>query len=155
MNDCILHTPPPGYTPSAHQNISYHPDDHPLISTKQCRLSAAGQAESFFQARQNRVTCDYPFYQQQNSSCPRFVNIDLIASRGLGDRFLQFCIVRLVALDTDSVPVLLDMHTAVGSHGNYTGLEDFLPIGQSLPTIKDVRGKNASLFSFIPFFCLS
>ena len=88
-------------------------------------------------------TCDYPLYQQQNVSCPRFVNIDLIASRGLGDRFLQFCIVLLVALDTNSVPILLDMHTAAGPHGNYTGLEDFLPIGQTLPTIEEARGKNA------------
>jgi hypothetical protein len=50
-------------------------------------------------------------------------------------------VVLLVALDTNSVPVLLDMHTTTGSHGNYTGLEDFLPIGQSLPTMEEVRGK--------------
>jgi len=40
MTDCIIHTPPPAYKPSAHQNI-YHPDDHPTplhkIVSPECR----------------------------------------------------------------------------------------------------------------------
>lgn len=87
------------FLPSTFNTLSIVSSSSASPPSSESSSSASSSLSSSFHA-----PCDYPLYQQQNVSCPRFVNIDLIPDRGLGDCFLQFCIVLLVALDTRVSP---------------------------------------------------
>lgn len=68
-------------------------------------------------------------------TCPRFVRITPIATRGLGDRFVQMLVPFLVALDADAVPMPIpdDFVDTHGTHGSYAWAKDFLDLNRMLP----------------------
>lgn len=78
--------------------------------------------------------CDFTI-GHLDAQCPRFVRTAPMATRGLGDRFVQMLIPFLVALDADAVPMpiqddFLDTH---GTHGAYAWAKDFFDLNRMLP----------------------